>query len=92
MISHKTQRYIKCMLQQFQKTIRISVQLHMERKITVFVNSEHIVVPLQLFMYSLTECDNTGITVVYIYNSRILLLQGPKNATSEITSSSLLTS
>ena len=48
----------------------------LERNITVFMNSEHIVVPLQLFMYmySLTECDNTGITVVYIYNSRILLL------------------
>ena len=43
-------------------------------------------------MYSMTKCDNLGIKAVYNYKNRILLLQGPKNVTSEITSSGFLTS
>ena len=46
MVSHKTHRYIKCMLRQIQQTqdtMRISA--HLERKYNVLVNSENIVTP-----------------------------------------------
>ena len=52
MVSHfQRHKYIKCMrrqMQQTQYTMRISVQLHMERKYYVLVNSEGIVIPQQL--------------------------------------------
>ena len=43
-------------------------------------------------MYLMTKYDNIGIKAVYSDKNMILLLQGPKNVTSEITSSGLLTS
>ena len=46
MVSHKTHRYMKCMLRQIQQTqdtMGISVLLYMERKYYVLVNSEYIV-------------------------------------------------
>ena len=49
--NYQKHRYIKCMLQQIQQTqdtMRVSVQLHMERQYYVLVNVENIVIPQQL--------------------------------------------
>ena len=45
MVSHKTHICMLRQIQQTQDTMRKSVQLHMERKYFVLVNSENIVVP-----------------------------------------------
>ena len=46
-------------IQQTQDTMRISVQLHKERKYYVLVNRENIVIPQQLV--------NSKVTFIYIY-------------------------
>ena len=51
--NYRTHKYIKFspllqQIQQTQNTMRISVQLHMERKYYLLVNSENIVIPQQL--------------------------------------------
>ena len=43
-------------------------------------------------MYSMTQCDNSGIKAVYNYKNKILLIQSGQKNITEYTSSALLIS